>query len=132
LSQKEGGAKVKMEPTREVLAEERTNWALERTRLAKERTYAAWVRTGMSSVGIGLFIEKLLQSIKHQWVLEILGSVFVCAGILIFGMGFKTYHTVMKKLAKEGYRGIPTAFMGILTVICLLGSLCALVFIIVD
>ena len=114
------------------LAEERTNWALERTRLAKERTYAAWLRTGMSAVGIGLAIEKLLPAVEPGWIMEMLGIAFVCSGILIFGMGFRTYYTVMKKLSREGYRGIPTALMGALTLICLLGSILALVLIVMD
>ena len=116
----------------QVLAEERANWAHERTRLAKERTYAAWLRTGMSAVGIGLALVKLLPSIEPRWVLQALGSVFVLAGITIFGMGFSTYHSVMKKLAREGYKGIPAAFMWVLTVIFFLGSILALVLIIVD
>jgi len=128
----EEGIFVPMEPSIQELAEERTNWAHERTRLAKERTYAAWLRTGMSAVGIGLAIEKLLPSMEPRWVLEALGIVFVCAGILIFGMGFKTYHTVMKKLAQEGYRGIPTALMAILTGVCFVGSILALVLIIAE
>ena len=123
---------MQREPSTLELAEERTNWALERTRLAKERTYAAWFRTGMAAVGIGLAIEKFVPTIQYRWVSEALGIVFVCAGILIFGMGFKTYHTVMKKLAREGYKGIPTALMWLLTVICFLGSILALVLIIMD
>ncbi|MBW1774261.1 MAG: DUF202 domain-containing protein [Deltaproteobacteria bacterium] len=123
---------MQREPSTLELAEERTNWALERTRLAKERTYAAWFRTGMAAVGIGLAIEKFVPTIQYRWVSEALGIVFVCAGILIFGMGFKTYHTVMKKLAREGYKGIPTALMWLLTVICFLGSILALFLIIMD
>lgn len=123
---------MQREPSILELAEERTNWAHERTRLAKERTYAAWFRTGMSAVGIGLAIEKFVPSKQYGWVLEALGILFVCAGILIFGMGFKTYHTVMKKLTREGYRGIPTVLMGLLTVVCFLGSILALILIIAD
>lgn len=123
---------MQREPSTLELAEERTNWALERTRLAKERTYAAWFRTGMTAVGVGLAMEKFVPTIQYRWVLETLGIVFVCAGILIFGMGFKTYHAVMKKLAQEGYKGIPIAFMAILTVLCFLGSVLALILIILD
>ncbi|MFC1580182.1 YidH family protein [Thermodesulfobacteriota bacterium] len=123
---------MQREPNTLELAEERTNWAHERTRLAKERTYAAWFRTGMAAVGIGLAIEKFVPTIKYEWVLEALGIVFVCTGIFIFGMGFKTYHAVMKKLAEEGYKGIPIAFMAILTILCFLGSILALILIILD
>lgn len=123
---------MQREPSTLELAEERTNWALERTRLAKERTYAAWFRTGMAAVGIGLAMEKFVPTTKYSWVLEGLGILFVCAGMLIFGMGFKTYYVVMKKLAQEGYKGIPTTFMAILTVICFMAAILALVLIILD
>jgi uncharacterized membrane protein YidH (DUF202 family) len=37
-----------------------TDWARERTRLAKERTFAAVTRTGLSFIGFGIGVAKLL------------------------------------------------------------------------
>ncbi|HUV78232.1 MAG TPA: hypothetical protein VMW06_09240 [Desulfobacterales bacterium] len=43
-----------------------------------------------------------------------------------------TYHIANKKLEKEGFRGIPSALMGILTSALLLGAILGLVLIIMD
>ena len=118
--------------TSDQLSEKRTNWAHERTRLAKERTFAAWLRTGLSSIAVGLAIVKLLPSVEPRWLLHVIGILFVCTGGIVFVMGFRTYHTVIKKLEEEGFKGIPSALMGGLTAVFFLGAILGLVLIILD
>ncbi|MGB6009893.1 MAG: hypothetical protein WBI57_01335 [Desulfobacterales bacterium] len=43
-----------------------------------------------------------------------------------------TYHIVIKKLEEEGFRGIPSALMGVLAFALLLGAILGLVLIIMD
>jgi putative membrane protein len=113
-------------------ADEHTKWAYERTRLAKERTFAAWVRTGLSSIAVGLAIVKLLPSIQPRWLLHTIGIIFVGTGGTLFVLGYRTYRVVIKKLEQEGFKGIPTEIMGVLTAVFLLGAIFALVLIIMD
>ena len=114
------------------LAEEQTNWAHERTRLAKERTFASWLRTGLSATAVGLALIKILPSVEPQWLLHVIGFLFVGAGCIVFVMGYRTYHIVIKKLEKEGFRGIPSALMGVLTSALLLGAILGLILILLD
>lgn len=78
------------------LSDSRTNWAHERTRLAKERTFAAWLRSGLSAVGVGLGLVKLLPSVEPRWMMQLIGIFFIGAGTIAFVVGYATYHIVMK------------------------------------
>jgi putative membrane protein len=113
-------------------ADARTNWADERTQLAKERTFAAWIRTGLSSIAVGLGIVKLLHSVEPRWLLQAIGIIFASTGGVVFIVGFKTYHTIVKKLEQQGFKVIPSYFMAILTCVLLIGTFLALVVIILD
>jgi len=114
------------------LSENRNKWAHERTRLAKERTFAAWLRSGLANVGVGLGLVKLFPTVEPRWLMQLIGLLFICAGVIIFVVGYKTYHTVLKKLEKEGFKGIPSSYMGILTIIMLLGAISGLILVILD
>ncbi len=123
---------MREKPVSEKLAEERTNWAHERTRLAKERTFAAWLRTALATIGVGLAIAKLLPSVEPQWLIRVLGILFVVSGGAMIILGFRTYHDVLKKLEEEGFKGISTWFINGLTLVLLLGTIIGLVFIFLD
>jgi putative membrane protein len=114
------------------LAGEQTNWAHERTRLAKERTFAAWLRTALATIGVGLAIAKLLPSVEPQWLIRVLGILFVVSGGVMIILGFRAYHDVLKKLEKEGFKGISTWFINGLTLVLLLGTIIGLVFIFLE
>jgi len=127
-----GETLAKKETDSQSFVKEQTNWAHERTRLAKERTFASWLRTGLSATAVGLALMKLLPSVEPRWLLHVIGILFVGAGCIVFVMGYRTYHIVIKKLEKEGFRGIPSALMGVLTTALLLGAIFGLVLIIMD
>jgi putative membrane protein len=110
----------------------RINWAHERTRLAKERTFAAWLRTGLSAVAVGLGLVKLFPSVEPRWMMQAMGILFVGSGGIVFVMGYKTYYTVIKKLESEGFKGIPSALMGGVTAILLLGTIIGLTLVIIE
>ncbi|MDX2453898.1 DUF202 domain-containing protein [Desulfosarcina sp.] len=120
--------RIVVDPT----ADGRTNWPHERTRLAKERTFAAWLRTGLSAVGVGLGLVKLLPAVEPRWMMQLIGMLFIGAGGIVFVIGYKTYHTVIRKLEEEGYTGIPSIFMGGLTCMFLLGTILGSVLIILE
>ena len=64
------------EPKRgDILAEKRTDLAVDRTDLAvvrtlmgAERTLMAWVRTGLSMIGFGFTIDKVLQAMIKEGI----------------------------------------------------------------
>lgn len=113
-------------------SDSRTNWAHERTSLAKERTFSAWLRSGLSAVGVGLGLVKLLPSVEPHWMMQLIGILFIGAGAVIFVMGYATYHNVMKKLEEEGFKGSPPIFMGVLTSMMLLGTILGFILVILD
>lgn len=113
-------------------SDSRTNWAHERTRLAKERTFSAWFRSGLSAVGVGLGLVKLFPSVEPRWMMQVIGILFIGTGGIVFLMGYKTYHNVMKKLEKEGFEGIPSIFMGMLTSMMLLAAMLGLFLVILE
>ena len=110
----------------------RKKWADERTQLAKERTFAAWIRTGLSLIAVGLGIVKLLPSVEPRWLLQTIGIIFVSTSGVVFIVGFKTYHTIVKKLERQGFKATPSYFMAILTCVLLVAALLALAVIVLD
>lgn len=109
-----------------------TDWALERTRLAKERTFAAWLRTGLGAVIAGVGMVKLLPGITLDWLVQAVGFLLVISGMAIFIFGYRTYHSVLEKLEKEGFEGLPSRAMVILTASFMLVAIVALIIILLD
>jgi len=62
----ETAAAVTQKPDTNVLAVERTDWALDRTFMAADRTLMAWVRTAISMIGFGFTVYKFLEYIHQQ------------------------------------------------------------------
>lgn len=123
---------MKKTSTSLLLSEERSDWAHERTRLAKERTFAAWLRTGLSSMAVGLALVKFLPSVEPRWLLRLIGLIFVGAGGTLFMLGYRTYHVTIKKLEREGYKGLSSAYMGVLTAVFVLCAALGFVLILLD
>jgi putative membrane protein len=79
----------------DVLAEKRTDLAVDRTDLAvvrtlmgAERTLMAWVRTGLSMIGFGFTIYKVLQGMQKEGILltpRVQGPRNI--GLLLIGLG---------------------------------------------
>ncbi len=111
------------------ISEKQLHWALERTRLAKERTFAAWLRTGLASAIAGLGVVKLLPGLRPEWLGKAIGLLLVFSSALVFILGFRTYYIVLKKLEKEGFKGLPAKTMG--TLACCFFMVTILVFVII-
>lgn len=122
---------MKMDKTpdenKKLIIEKQQRWALERTRLAKERTFAAWLRTGLASAIAGLGIVKLLPDLRPEWIGKATGLLLILSSALAFILGFRTYYIVLKKLEKEGFKGLPAKTMGILAFCFLLIAILAFV-----
>ncbi|KAL9656389.1 hypothetical protein ABK040_005155 [Willaertia magna] len=70
--------------------------------LAAERTQLAWIRTGLSTVAIGIAISKLLtpETMTIKVLLVTIGLCFVILGFLIFLYSFIRFNVVMKRLVE--------------------------------
>lgn len=92
-----------MEQTeRDILAKERTMLASERTLLASERTFSAWIRTGLTGVGGGFAIVRLIsfQNLLHKNIAYFSGLFLILWGIGIFIFALLRYYASVKKLAQ--------------------------------
>jgi len=109
-----------------------TDWALERTRLAKERTFAAWLRTGLGTAIAGLGLVKLLPDLSPGWLVKAMGFYWLLPVLQSLSLGYRTYHNVLEKLEKEGFKGLPSRSMVILTTSFTIASIVAFIFTILD
>ena len=113
-------------------AESTFSWAIERTRLAKERTLAAWLRTGLGTTIAGVGLVKLLPNVHPHWLGLAIGLLLVFCGVATFILGFRAYYTVLKKLEREGYKGLPAWTIAIVTFSYILIAVMSLVLILLD
>jgi putative membrane protein len=119
-------------PSRNELAEDRTDWAQQRTLLAKERTFSAWTRTGLSCMAVGLGIARLLSSVDSLWLARALGAILIITGGVIFALGFISYRRALIKLSEEGIRSTSIWLIGVITLSMVLGSVLALILLFVE
>lgn len=88
------------------LAKERTFLAVERTRFSAERTLSSWVRTGLTSVGGGFAIIRLIvfQAISHRIIAHIIGEILIIWGIVILIFSLISYKRFCKKIKQEAIK----------------------------
>lgn len=72
----------------------------ERTRLAAERTLLSWIRTGLTSVGLGIAIAKFLvfKDPAHQVVGHRIGEFFILWGTALFPLAVLNYWYSQREL----------------------------------
>jgi inner membrane protein YidH len=95
----------------DVLAQKRTDLAVDRTLMGAERTLMAWVRTGLSMIGFGFTIYKVLQAMLEEGIQltpsikgpRNIGLFLIAIGTLSAFMGSFEYWLIAKDL-HEKYR----------------------------
>jgi inner membrane protein YidH len=93
------------------LAVDRTDLAVDRTLMGAERTLMAWVRTGLSMIGFGFTIYKVLQAMLKEGIQltphvkgpRNIGLLLIGLGTLAAFMGSFDYWLVARDL-HEKYR----------------------------
>jgi putative membrane protein len=75
----------------------------ERTGLAEERTLAAWLRTGLTMIGVGLGVAKLLPDLTVPLLADLLGIVLITVGGVVFLLGYHTYRRSLRDMKAAGY-----------------------------
>lgn len=109
-------------PSKNELAEARTDWAYSRTLLAAERTYSAWMRTGLAASAAGLAVARLLASQEPRWLIRALGVGLLAFGAVVFIIGAWSYRKILKQLEADGVRGLSVQIVWALTVVLLAGA----------
>lgn len=110
---------------RQLLAEERTDWALERTVLAQERTFSAWLRTGVTAIAAGLGIARLLADLKPSWLVQGIGSVCIVLGALTVVASVFSYRRSQRLLHKAHAHGLSAWTVGGNSLLLLLAAVLA-------
>lgn len=93
-------------PSTTELAMQRTEWAFKRTRMANERTLISWLRTGLAMTGFGAIVPRLLINIEPEWLVDLISTLFVIAGVVTVVVGIRTYRETML-LYPDTELGIP-------------------------
>ena len=106
--------------------------AIKRTTLSEERTFASWIRTALAAVGFGVGLVKLLPATENRTLVQLLGVLFVTAGMLIFVVGLRSYLDALKRLGSSVKAPFPVWMAVVVTSILVLGSTIGLVSIILD
>jgi len=91
------------------LAVDRTDLAVDRTLMGAERTLMAWVRTGLSMIGFGFTIYKVLQAMLKEGIQltphikgpRNIGLLLIGLGTLSAFMGSFDYWLVAKDLHEK-------------------------------
>lgn len=108
-------------------AEERTDWAMQRNVYAKERTFSAWMRTGLSSVAVGLGIARLLSAVGQEWVARTIGVLLIFTGGVTYGLSFWRYLQDYRELQEEGVQLTSVWLMGGLTLALMISAVLSMV-----
>lgn len=98
--------------------------SMERTSvLANERTYAAWVRTGLTSLGGALALDRLLHgALPLHGVRTIALLLVVMSGLFFFLAGWRYCH-VANRLASTRVSGAPPLLLIALSILLVAMSL---------
>ncbi len=105
------------------LAEDRTDWAEDRTVMANERTFAGWMRTGLSSVAIGLGFQALFRHYDPTWVAKIGASVFILIGLIIFYNAYRSASIVLSRMKAHDSEPQSKQRVGLLALLFSIGTL---------
>lgn len=101
-----------------------------REHLANERTFLAWLRTGVSTMGMGVVIAKLRYSggsaaseaVELTWASNV-GLVFALVGIVIIVFSVFFFLAAREQIRKRNYRStivLSLTLAGLITVLGLM------------
>ena len=91
--------------------------AMRRTRLANERTYLAWLRTGLTSLAVGVGTGKIAPELAGgtSWPYVTVGALFTVLGVAFVAYGFWRLREVETALSHGGFAPPDDRFVAFLT-----------------
>ena len=81
-----------------------TDLGRDRTILANERTYAAWIRTGLTSLGVGLAVERFMPGVAPPYSIRTIASLLILISFAAFFIA--SWRHINRNLSDVG--AIPT------------------------
>lgn len=116
--------RTQLEGERSASSKQLTQWAEYRTLLANERTLGAWLRTGLSSIAVGLAIADLISSGRSPLIPRVIGILLVILGTVASIFAFWRFDQVTHVLISEdigaGSRRVLGGMVALLLVIAAL------------
>lgn len=101
-------------PPTNVLAQDRTDWALARTIMALERTLMAWLRTAVTLISFGFTIYRVLDSFQDKTTDVLrpnaprnIGLFLIFLGMSMLIVGIFEYRLVRGQLMKDSETKVP-------------------------
>lgn len=85
-------------PSKQELAEERTDFAEDRTILANERTFAGWMRTGVASAALGLGFQAIFRAVEPTWIAKVGASIFIAIAVAVFFLAWRKAGRVVRRM----------------------------------
>ncbi|WP_018148676.1 YidH family protein [Henriciella marina] len=85
-------------PSKQELAEERTDYAEDRTILANERTFAGWIRTGVASAALGLGFQAIFRAVEPTWMAKAGASVFILIAVAVFYLAYRKSCSLVRRM----------------------------------
>ncbi len=106
-----------------------------RTHLANERTYLAWLRSGLTSIAVGIAVAKFipdLTSTTSNWQYVALGVGFCLFGLILFVIGLLRLRRVGDELGHGRFAPLETLIATIVSVLGVVLALATLLVVVFD
>lgn len=110
-------------PNKIELAEDRTDLAEDRTVLANERTFAGWLRTGFTSIGIGLGFHVLFEAMRPLWVPKAIATAFLLIGMYVIVVAERRACRVLGRMDAHKVSEMQPANLRVITVMSVLATI---------
>ena len=108
--------------------------ASRRTHLANERTLLAWWRSGLTALGVGLAVARVIPELGHQtrWPYGALGAAYAVFGLAMIAYGTLRQRNVEQALGEGRFSGAHPAVVAGFTVLAVGIGLATLVLVVVE
>ena len=103
------------QPSRDDLAEDRTN-------LANERTFASWMRTSLGCVAIGVGFQGFFPSMQPSWVPRAIATGFLILAMLVIILAERRASAVLRRLSSHVVIPARTMNLRLFTILICIGS----------
>tara|TARA_B100000949_G_scaffold92369_1_gene82509 strand:+ start:174 stop:536 length:363 start_codon:yes stop_codon:yes gene_type:complete len=110
-------------PSKQELAEERTDYAEDRTILANERTFAGWIRTGVASAALGLGFQAIFRAVEPTWVAKLGATVFILIAITVFYLAYRKSCQLARRMDAHTAEPLSHIEFGTITLLFSAGTL---------
>ena len=99
--------------------------------MANERTLIAWLRTGLAMTGFGAIVPRLLFNIEPEWLVNLVATIFVIAGVVTVIVGIRTYRNTTAAIS-DVEQSVPWWVMATLAGAIQIGAVAILILFILD